>query len=251
MALAILLAAGSVAIAAAQTSASQTAAPAFEVASIRPHQPPLQTIMGFEASGPRLKLEGYTLRGLIMEAYGLRNYQVSIPAEDNTFFDVAAKAEGEGSPTRAEFRQMLQSLLAERFHLKFHYEPKEMPVYALVVGKGGTKFKESSPDTISKGLFMGVNGRNQVITAPRETMDSLANDIWGSFVDRPVVDRTDLHGMYNIRLEATPAFRLANPQPEDISIFTAVQEQLGLKLEPTKADVQVLVVDHAEKPLEN
>jgi uncharacterized protein (TIGR03435 family) len=254
--LTIILTATSIAtpIAFAQTNASQAAAAfsAFEVASIRPHQGPLHSIMGFDSSGPRLKLEGYTLRGLIMEAYNLRNYQVSMAAEDDTFFDVAAKAEGDGSPTRAEFRQMLRALLAERFNLKAHYDLKEMPVYALVVGKNGSKFKESASDTTLKGL-VGVNGRNQTLTMPRETMESLANDIWNSnFVDRPVVDRTDLHGTYDIKLEATPAFRIEkNPQPEDLSVFTAIQDQLGLKLEPAKANVQILAVDHVEKPSEN
>jgi hypothetical protein len=77
----------------AETNVSQAAAafPAFEVASIRPHQGPLRTIMGFDSSGPRLRLEGYTLLGLIMEAYNLRNYQVSMATGDDTFFDVAAK----------------------------------------------------------------------------------------------------------------------------------------------------------------
>ncbi len=257
-ALMIVLAATSIAapITFAQTNASQAAAgsPAFEVASIRPHQGPLRIIMGFESSGPRLKLEGYTLRGLIMEAYNLRSYQVSTAAGDDTFFDVAAKAEGDASPTRVDFRQMLRTLLAERFNLKAHYDVKEIPVYALVVGKNGPKFKESAPDTTLKGLF-GVNGRNQTIIMPRETMDSLANDIWQINLvdDRPVVNETGLVGTYDIKLEATPKFRIErNPQPEDLSVFTAIQEQLGLKLEPTKANVQILVVDHVdEKPSEN
>jgi uncharacterized protein (TIGR03435 family) len=237
-----------------QTNASQAGAafPAFEVASIRPHRGPLRNIVDFDSSGPRLRLEGYTLRALIMEAYNVRNYQVSMAAGNDTFFDVAAKAGGDGLPTRAEFRQMLRALLVERFNLKAHYDLKEMPVYALVVGKNGPKFKESASDMTLKGL-VGVNGRNQTITMPRETMESLANDIWNSnFVDRPVVDKTDLHGTYDIKLEATPAFRIEkNPQPEDLSVFTAIQDQLGLKLEPAKANVQILIVDHAEKVSEN
>ena len=145
----------------------------------------------------------------------------------------------------------------ERFNLKAHYDAdKEIPVYALSSRKDGPKFKESAPDTTLKGLF-GVNGRNQTIIMPRETMDSLANDIWQINLvdDRPVVNETGLVGTYDIKLEATPKFRIErNPQPEDLSVFTAIQEQLGLKLEPTKANnVQILVVDHVdkEKPSEN
>jgi uncharacterized protein (TIGR03435 family) len=139
--------------------------------------------MGFDSSGPRLRLEGYTLRGLIMEAYNLRNYQISMAAGDDTFFDMAAKAEGDGSPTRAEFRQMLRALLAERFNLKAHYDLKEMPVYALVVGKSGAKFKQSTSDTTLKGLF-GVNGRNQTITMPRWIPSPMTSEISTLWIDR-------------------------------------------------------------------
>jgi uncharacterized protein (TIGR03435 family) len=167
-------------------------------------------------------------------------------------YDIAAKAEGDGSPTRAEFRPMLQTLLAERFNLKFHRETRAMPVYALVVGKNGPKFKESAPDAPRVANF-GVNGRNQNMTLTQATIDTVADTIKGIFfVDRPVLDKTGLTGKYDIKLEATPEFRINNnPQPDDISVFDTIEQQLGLKLEPQKANVEVLVVDHIEKPSEN
>jgi uncharacterized protein (TIGR03435 family) len=147
---------------------------------------------------------------------------------------------------------MLQTLLIERFKLKFHREMREIPVYALVVGKRGPKFKESGANPLRVGHH-GVKGRNQTMTFSHGTMEFLAASIWNGFsVDRPVLDKTGLSGAYDIELEATPEFRLrGEPQPRDISIFTAVQEQLGLKLEPQKGEFEVLVVDYIEKPSEN
>jgi uncharacterized protein (TIGR03435 family) len=228
-------------------------APAFEVASIHPHQGPLQRIMDFSSSGARVRLEGYNLRSLIMEAYNFRNFQVSMAAKDeqqNIFYDIVANAPDGTVPTRDEFRRMLQALLADRFQLKAHIEKKQMPVYALVAGKGGPKL---GPPSDAGHRLGGVNGRNQFLEADSVTMDDLADYILGSFAtDRPVIDRTGLTGTYKLRIEATPEWRIGrDPQPGDLSIFTAVQEQLGLKLEPATAPVDVLVVDSAQKPSEN
>jgi uncharacterized protein (TIGR03435 family) len=235
-----------------------TKRPAFEVASIHLVQGPLRVFRGFTASGPRLTLEGYNLRVLIEEAYNLRGYRVSfagsnMPGEESdTNYVIAAKADGEGSPTKDEFRQMLQGLLAERFKFRFHWETKEMPVYAMVVGKNGPKFKQGTTDEISH-THTGVHGRNQTVTSSKETMESFADDINNSFgAELPVIDMTRLTGRYDIQFEATPEWRIDNnPQPEDISLFDAVQDQLGLKLDRQKAAVEVLVVDHIEKPSEN
>jgi uncharacterized protein (TIGR03435 family) len=227
--------------------------PAFEVASIRENLGPWHVLLGYSASGPRLTLEAYSPGGLIMEAYGLKGYQISYAAsvrrpDQPEYYDIAAKAEGSGSPTRGEFRQMLQALLADRFRLAVHREMREMPVYALVVGKNGTKFPESKPESQLK-RFHGVNGRNQYMDYVQATMEMVAD---GIDVDRPVVDKTGLTGKYDIRLEATPEFRIRNnPQPDDLSIFDAIQQQLGLRLEAQKSGVEVLVVDHIEKPSAN
>jgi uncharacterized protein (TIGR03435 family) len=232
--------------------------PSFEVASIRPHSGPSGVLRGYSTSGPRLTLEVYTIADLIGEAYDLKDYQVTLaesqarPIVYETYYNIVAKAEGDGTPTRGEFRQMLQMLLDQRFNLKFHYAMKEMPVYALVVGKNGPKFKESAPDAAFSG-YHGVNGRNQNMTLVKATMEILADDISGSFaIDRPIVNETGLTGTYDIKLEATPEGRLTrSSEPGDISVFTAVQEQLGLKLESAKRPVKVLVVDHVERPSEN
>ena len=154
---------GQVNAAAPGTHGATAQLPAFEVASIRIHQGPLQVIMGFNSSGSLLNLEGYSVRALIMEAYNLKNYQLDdagLDWQQNTFYDVAARAEDGTTPTKDEFRKMLQTLLVERFNFKFHREQKEMPVYAMIVEKGGPKFKESANDEVFVA-YHGVHGRNQ------------------------------------------------------------------------------------------
>jgi uncharacterized protein (TIGR03435 family) len=121
----------------------------FEVASVKPHEGPMYRL-GVTTSGQRLTADACNVLMLVMYAYHVKNFQLAGTAplfkEDNTRWDIVAKSEGDTAPTRDEFRQMLRSLLAERFQLKVHRETREMPVYALVVGKNGAKFKESSPD---------------------------------------------------------------------------------------------------------
>jgi len=229
---------------------------AFEVASIRPHDGPLHCIRCFSSSGPRLTLEGYNLMQFVLEAYNLKPYQVSWAAaaeQQDIYYDVIAKAEGDSAPTKDEFRKMMQAMLAQRFNFKFHREMKSMPVWALVVGKYGPTFRESGPDDPVVNNH-GVNGRKQNVVLSQGSIESLTDSIRGTFFvsDRPVLDKTGLTGKYTLKLEATPEFRINdNLQPGDISVFDAVQAQLGLKLESQKADIEVLVVDHMEKPSGN
>ena len=194
-----------------------------------------------------------------MEAFNLRSYRVSfadsngVSDEDkNIFYDISAVADGDGDRTREEFREMLRSLLAERFNLRSHTETKEMKVYALVIAKNGPKLKESPPDAEFHTL-VGVHGRNFTVTGTKVTMESFADDLTNSFFPQlPVIDKTGLTGTYNLKFEATPEYRInKDPQPEDINLFDAVQDQLGLKLERQRAGIEVLVVDHIERPSEN
>jgi uncharacterized protein (TIGR03435 family) len=127
---------------------------------------------------------------------------------------------------------------------------RELSVFALVVGKSGPKFKESAPDAVAS-LRVGVNGRNQITALTNRTMADLVQQL-PVYTGRPVLDKTGLTGTYDIKLEATPSFRInRDPDPADISVFDAVQQQLGLKLEAQKAMIDVLVIDHVEKPTGN
>jgi len=237
---------------------AQSAPPvrSFEVASVKVHEGPMH-IIGISTSGTRLEGQAEMVRGLIMWAYNLKNYQIpsgpAYSAVGDTPYDIVAKAEGDGVPTKAEFRQMLQLLLADRFKLQVHWETREMPVYNLVVGKGGPKFKESAPDANPMGRW-GLKGRNYEVTMAQATMSEVVDAVANAFLDRPVVDQTGLTGTYEIKLTYTPATRAnqeGEPSLDDIGIFAAVQEQLGLKLEPQKGMVAMLVIDHVEKPSGN
>jgi uncharacterized protein (TIGR03435 family) len=236
------------------TAAAQP--PSFEVVSIKVNPGPWHVLVGYSSSGTRLTLEGYRVSELIMEAYALKRYQVIFTdlrlrsTANQDVYNIVAKASDGHDPTRSEFRQMLQTLLSERFGLKVHREMKEMPVYAMVAGKSGPKFKESAPDTPFVANH-GVNGRNQNMTLSQVTMELLADEVGNYGLDRPVIDKTGLTGKYDIKFEATLEFRLRDPQPGDISTFDAIQSQLGLKLEPQKANIEVLVLDSISKPSEN
>jgi len=213
--------------------------------------------IGVSTSGLRLNADAANLRMLMMYAYNIRNDQVSgsVPllTVGDTRYDIVAKAEGGDVPTKAEFRTMVQLLLADRFKLSYHRESRETPVYVLLVGKNGPKFKQSAPDANPVAHYHWT-GRNNEITIPKAAMDDVLGAIANSMLDRPVIDKTGLTGTYDIKLTYTPDLksnRDSEPDLNDISVFTAVQSQLGLKLEPQKAMVEYLVIDHAEQPSGN
>jgi uncharacterized protein (TIGR03435 family) len=149
---------------------------------------------------------------------------------------------------------MMQSLLAERFKLAIHRESKELPVFALVAAKGGSKLKPAGDPKADDGDFTWGRGRirGMAVTLP-EIAEMLSGDL-----KRTVLDRTGIAGRYDFTLEYAPEIiePAVNPNektadPNGPSIFTALQEQLGLRLEASKGPVQILVIDHVEKPTEN
>jgi uncharacterized protein (TIGR03435 family) len=243
------------------------------------------------------------LKALLMRAYELKNYQIGGPAWiDSERYDIAAKIPA--GATRSQVSLMLQSLLAERFRLLAHRETKELPTYALMVGKNGPKFKVSraagqnaataaaaddgtlarrsvpklirGPDgfaDIAPGTAMprsyevvvgGPDGILYKLWARCETMQDLADRLSGQ-LNRAVIDMTDLKEQYDFALAWTMenvggVVPRTNPPPDVIdfdstsvmsdpglSIFTAVQTQLGLRLEPGKGPLEMLIVDRAEK----
>jgi uncharacterized protein (TIGR03435 family) len=193
--------------------------------------------------------------GFIIYAYNVKFYQVSgAQALDHTQYDILAKAEGDRTPSTEEFRAMMQALLAERFKLKAHRETRDTPVYALVVGSKGPKLTEAPPEA-EFGRRGAGKGRNIQMTLTKFTSDDLVDYINSNAgLDRPVVNQTGLTGAYMIELTYTPANRMGGASVADadaISIFEAVQEQLGLKLERRTAPWVMLVVDHIEKPTGN
>jgi uncharacterized protein (TIGR03435 family) len=221
----------------------------FEVASIRPHQGDV-VMMGGQFSGPRIRLVALILLDLVGNAYHRDGYQIS-GAQGwmaSQRYDLQANAPGDTAPTQDNLRLMLQALLADRFQLKVHMETKERPVYALVVAKSGGKLKESTADEYSQ-TASGARNAHMIFT--KATMEQLAGNLYYS-VGRPVFDKTGLRGFYDFTLDWIPDYGGAPAADSNgVEIFTALQEQLGLKLEPQKASIEMLVIDHAEKPSEN
>ena len=236
----------------------------FEVASIKPMEPAMGGMMRVEmqmAPGGRFIAKGLTLRLLMQQAYGVRDFQITgAPAWASTDrYEINAKAEG-GDIGRDAIRPLLQSLLEERFQLKMRRETKDAPVYELVTAKGGPKLKASEAGEGRDQVRMGRG----FVQAQSATVASLAN-VLANQLGRSVVDKTGLTGRYDFKLEWTPdesqnaLVREMRPDappaaPLDSagpSIFTALQEQLGLKLDNGKGPVEVLVIEKVEKPSEN
>ncbi len=263
--------------------------PSFEVASIKPirSRGPAGSI---NFPGSRFTARNVGAKMLIEFAYNIHPFQLSggpswVNSEN---YDVDAKVENsivekvQKIPPREreeQFRLMVQSLLADRFELRVKHETRELPVYALVVAKNGPKFQESKPGDTSPSGIKALDGwehsglRITVLTGETRIrgggvpMASLAAML-SQQLGRTVLDQTGLKGNYNFTLNWTPdEYHAAmykgadggNPGPDNApppessgpSIFTAIQEQLGLKLVSTKGPAEVIVIDHIERPSEN
>jgi uncharacterized protein (TIGR03435 family) len=215
----------------------------FEAASVKP-TPPESTDQRIEVQpGGRFRATNITLKGLLRMAYDVKGFQISGGPKwiDSTRYDVEAKAAG--NPNAAERLVMMQVMLADRFQLKLHRESRELPVYWLVVGKGGPKIQRAADDTRSYRVTRGV-------VNTRTTIPALAN-VFSNWLERVVLDRTGLEGAYEVKLEWIPEEEPESANHPGASLFSAVQEQLGLKLEARKGPVDILVIDGAEKPSEN
>jgi uncharacterized protein (TIGR03435 family) len=244
-------------------SMDPNASPAFEVATIKPSKP--DQANKYLMLGRRFKAVNYNLNGLIVFAYDAHPKQViGAPAWAETDkFDIDAVPDREGLASRDQWKTMVQKLLADRCKLSFHHDQKEMAVYVLTAGRTGPKL------TRSLGNSMGLPGlgfRGRVggdLTAYNATMGDFINFMTRNVkLDRPILDRTGVTGRYDFTLDWTPddsqfdgAGGKMIPSAEGSStlpsLYTAIQEQLGLRLEATKAPADVLVIDHVEKPSEN
>jgi uncharacterized protein (TIGR03435 family) len=241
-------------------TASGQSPPAFEVASVKLQPWTGQGGVGVIVRGNTLDAEHCSLNDLVLYAYNLREVQLSggpgwadrghAKLADSELYQVLAKVSGDPPPIE-RFRRMLQTLLADRFRLQVHHLQRDLPIYNLVVGKGRAKLREGAPNANFSGLTtpLGRSGARMVTT--HMTMQLLA-DTLSPYVGRPVFDKTGLTAAYDLTLEfafeniAAPETGIDGP-----SIFTAVQDQLGLKLESAAAPFDTVVIDHAERPAEN
>jgi uncharacterized protein (TIGR03435 family) len=227
---------------------SLAAAQSFDVATLKLVKGPINLSQGAVIRGRTVTCIAVTLRDLLSYAYDVRYEQLgggpSWVGEDH--YDVMAKSEGDGVLKQTESRQMLQKLLADRFQLQVHRETQEVPMYALVVAKGGPKLKPATETT--RCYSVRSNEKGMRMEARCGTMDHLVRQLAGT-AGRFVVDRTGLTGQYVFTLEWGPQNRSA--ESDVPSMLDAVQEQLGLKLESTRGPLEKLVIDRAERPTEN
>jgi uncharacterized protein (TIGR03435 family) len=202
---------------------------------------------------------------MIAMAYDLHPKQITGgPAwMESDKYDVTGRPDIPGQPNGTQMKTMIQKLLTDRFQLKFHRDKKELSVYAVTVAKTGQKLTPSQNDpNVLPSLLFGALGR---LTAREATMQSFAEVMQRAALDRPVLDQTGLTGKYNFTLNWTPdefqfmGLRNPNAPPspgapngaEFPDLYTAIQQQLGLELKSSKASVDVLMIDHVEKPSEN
>lgn len=238
------------------------AKPVFEVLTIKPSAPD-EKANYLIVNGGRFLTANTTVMDLIEFAYSVQAKQLQgLPDwTSSQKFDLNGKPDIAGTPNSDQLRDMLKQALTDRFQLKFHEDKKEMSAYVLSVAKSGEKMTKAAPDAgVLPGLFFhGGLGRLVVTNA---TMDDFCNLMQSTVLDRPVVDQTGLGGRYNFLLNWTPdesqfgGMGVKVPPPSDAAnapppLYTAITEQIGLKLEAEKTPVRVLVVDHLDHPSAN
>jgi uncharacterized protein (TIGR03435 family) len=246
----------------AQSPAPRPKFDAFEVATIKPvdHDPKGGRYITMQGTN-RFIGKDYTLKLMIAAAYNLNSREISGGPDwlESDHYDIVAVTPGEVRPTRDEQMAMLRNLLADRFKLTFHREEKEFSIYELEVAKGGPKLKPSAaaPDEPAQ-LISTVYPQRMVLPARNVTMSDLTSLMQRAMLDRPVVDKTGLTGKYDFDLEWAPdetqfggEVPTASADAPSAPLFSAIQQQLGLKLEAARGPVEALVVDKAERPSEN
>jgi uncharacterized protein (TIGR03435 family) len=240
--------------------------PEWDAAVVKPHSAD-DHMMFWQMTADGLKLSNLALEQMLCSAWDMKPYQISglNGWMKNTTFDLTAKVSGEDVEaykklSNVQRQQMLQKLLIERFQLKVHTETRTLPIYDLVVDKSGSKLKETTaleapsdeerkahPDKYNKGRMMMAPGRYE---GTGVQVSSLASQL-GNALGKPVHDATGLTGNYDITIRFRPEETASVENNDAPSVFTAVQDQLGLKLVPNKGPVETLTVDAAQKPEAN
>ena len=238
----------------------------FEVASVKPALAPIATkddytagynagmraamaAQGLRIVGQRVTVIDNSLKDLIRLAYQVKEYQISGPAWMATEkYEIAATMPA--GANRSQVPEMLQTLLAERFHLKLHRETRKMAVYALVAAKGGPKLTAATAPANGRGGTGWVNSTGGRVGAKDSSVAAFA-DLLSKAAERPVIDMTGLTGLYDFDLTYTPELSATAAEP-GATLETALLEQLGLRLEKREMQVEVLVIEGADKvPTEN
>ena len=234
-----------------QKAMVKEAHPTFEVAAIKLTAPENRN-QGFHNDGNRVHIENETVKSMLMFAYGVHGKQlVGQPAwVDETAYDVRGVLDTAGEPNLKQLQEAVQSLLGDRFGLKLKREKRDLSYFALRVAGTPKIVKAANPEAAPDQS--GNGGKNMVMKYTSNTMDEFIIGM-NYFTDRPVVNETGLAGRWDFTLRWTPDGLKGDDAAADAApgLFTAMKEQLGLKLEPAKGPVEVLVVDGVTRPSAN
>ena len=234
----------------------QAQQPEFEVASVKPSANTLNGSNFNRQTGGGLRATNVSLKALILFAYDIREQQLVGGPNwlDKDTYDIVAKPSENDNPTGAkrsfeeEFRGLrlrTRALLASRFHLVVHNETKEMPVYELLLAKGGPKMEPSNAEGLT------INNRKGLTLCKKVTMPLFAANSLTYKMGRTVIDKTGLTGEYDFEIHYVDDQAAAAGDTSGPDFLTAMREQIGLRLESARGPVQVLVIDGAEKPSAN
>jgi uncharacterized protein (TIGR03435 family) len=229
---------------------AKDADPDWEVATVKPSDPNDTAGQHIRMPGRHVMLLDTTVEQFLLLGYGVQKSQLAGEPEwvKTERWDVDGVPDIEGGLSWRQLQGMMQKVLAERFGLESHHERREMPVYALTVAKGGPKMiaNTSDPNGWMNQQNGGINGRH-FETLKNASMADLAL-ILQFHVDRPVVDQTGLKGRFDFKLQWTVDDAQATAPDAPPGLFTAIQDQIGLKLDRVKAPAEVLVIDKVERP---
>jgi uncharacterized protein (TIGR03435 family) len=247
--------------------------PSFEVATIKPNDSGATQMQGLVIRGRQFLTKASALQDLISFAYNVQSKQIVNGPDwiNSDRYDIEALPDAEGVPNSHQIMVMIQKLMADRFQLKFHHEQREMSAYVLEVSKNGQKMTVNESKGQLPGLGFGPGTGGITLRAMNATMGDLTGFLQVLVLDRPVVDKTGLTGRYDLRCTFTPDDSQFNGHPPRLpsppaadgaqastpevaaapSLYEAMDQQLGLKLTAEKTMVDVIVIDHVEKPSPN
>lgn len=245
--------------------------PNFEVATIKPNNSGAPRMQGLTVNGRNFRTVNSSLGDLITFSFGVHAKQVVNAPDwmDKDRYDIAAVPEQEGVPNPEQVRIMIQKLLADRFKLTFHHDKRELSAYLVTVGKSGSKLKPTEGQGPLPGFNFGPGTGGITLRAMNASLPEFTRFLQILVLDRPVVDQTGLTGKYDLQCTFTPDESQFNghpplpPQQQQAdapkadpasaapSLYDAFQQQLGLRLSAEKVPVDVIVIDHVEKPSEN
>jgi uncharacterized protein (TIGR03435 family) len=243
------------------TPMAADADPSFDVATIKPN-PSGVAQMGLTLKGRHVVVNNGSLNDLVTFAYSLQVRQVvnGTGWMDNDRYDIDALPDQPGMPNLEQTRIMVRKLLADRFALKFHHEKRDFSAYVLTAGKTGQKLTPTQVKGVDSGFFYAQGTGGLTLHLVNGTMKDFADFLQMIVLDKPVVNQTGITGKFDNNITFTPDDSQFNGHPpkvkaSDVSeapnLFDAIQQQLGLKLAAEKTAVDVLVIDHVEKPSPN